>query len=101
MMPCLHRAAPTTTRAARRTTLGCRMFRCRACRWTSNECTSTPFNHPRVPTDVVVLVVPGRLQYMLSLRNVAEMFLTRGFTYRASDPEGNRVETMLRRSRLT
>jgi len=28
-----------------------------------------------------VLVVPGRLQYKLSLRNVAEMFLTRGSTF--------------------
>ncbi len=28
-----------------------------------------------------MLVVPGRLQDKLSLRNVAEMFLTRGFTF--------------------
>ncbi len=34
-----------------------------------------------VPTDVAVLVVLWRLQYKLSLRNVAEMFLTRGFTF--------------------
>ena len=33
------------------------------------------------PTDVAVLVVPGRLQYKLSLRNVAEMVRTRGFTF--------------------
>jgi len=44
-MPCPHCAAPTTTQMARRTTLGYRMFRCRACRRTCNERTNTPFNH--------------------------------------------------------
>jgi len=34
-----------------------------------------------VPTDVAVLVVLWRLQDKLSLHNVAEMFLTRGFTF--------------------
>jgi len=38
-------------------------------------------NHLQVPTDIAVLVVPGRFHYKLSLRNVAEMFLTRGFTF--------------------
>ncbi len=80
-MPCPHCAAPTTTQMARRTTLGYRMFRCRACRRTCNERTGTPFNHLQVPTDVAVLVVLWRLQYKLSLRNVAEMFLTRGFSF--------------------
>ncbi len=57
------------------------MFRCRACRQSYNERTNTPFNHLQVPTDVAVLVVLWRLQYKLSPRNVAEMFLTRGFTF--------------------
>jgi len=35
----------------------------------------------QVPTDIAVLVVLWRLQDKLSLRNVAEMFLTRGFTF--------------------
>jgi transposase-like protein len=34
-----------------------------------------------VPTDVAVLAVLWRLRYKLSLRDVAEMFLTRGFTF--------------------
>ncbi len=80
-MPCPSCAAPTTTEMRCRATLGCRMFHCRACRRTCNERTSTPFNHLQVPTDIAVLVVPGRLQYTLSLRNVAEMFLTRGFSF--------------------
>ena len=57
------------------------MFYCRACRRTCNERTGTPFNHLQVPTDIAVLVVLWRLQDKLSLRNVAEMFLTRGFSF--------------------
>jgi len=36
-MPCPYCAAPTTTEMCRRTTLGDRMFHCRACRRTCNE----------------------------------------------------------------
>ena len=80
-MPCPYCAAPTTTEMVRRTTLGYRMVHCRACRRTCNERTGTPVTHLQVHTDSAVLVVPGRLQDKLSLRNVAGMFLTRGFTF--------------------
>jgi len=80
-VPCPYCAAPATTEKRRRTTLGYRMVHCRACRRTCNECTGTPFTHLQVPTDIAVLVVLWRLQDKLSLRNVAEMFLTRGFTF--------------------
>ena len=80
-MPCPYCAAAVTSELRRRTTLGYRMFRYRTCRRTCNERTGTPFNHLQVPTDIAVLVVLWRLQYKLSLRNVAEMFLTRGFTF--------------------
>jgi len=40
-MSCPYCAAPTTTQMGRRTTLGYRMFRCRACRRTCNERTGT------------------------------------------------------------
>jgi putative transposase len=43
--------------------------------------TSTPFNYLEVPTDIVLLVVFWRLRYKLSLRDVAEMFLERGFQF--------------------
>ncbi len=49
-----------------------------------------------VPTDVAVLAVLWRLQYKLSLRNVAEMFLTRGFTFTS---EGTLGETMPSKTR--
>ena len=44
-----------------------------------NDRTGTPFNHLGAPTDIVLLVVFWRLRYKLSLRDVAEMFLARGF----------------------
>jgi len=80
-MSCPHCAATRTTALRRRTTLGYRMVRCRACRRTCNEHTNTPFTHLQVPTDVAVLVVLWCLQDKLSLCNVAEMVLTRGFTF--------------------
>jgi transposase-like protein len=57
------------------------MCRCRACGRTCNERTDTPFHHLQVPTDVVLLVVRWRLRDKLSLRDLAEMFLTRGFPF--------------------
>ncbi len=46
-----------------------------------NERTGTPFNHLQYPTDLVLLVVLWRLRYKLSLRDLAEMFLERGFVF--------------------
>ncbi len=69
------------TRALDRTTaLGYRVYRYRPCRRTFNERTGTPFNHLQAPTDIALLIVLWRLRYKLSLRDLAEMFLTRGFT---------------------
>ncbi len=80
-MPCPHCAASATTEQPRRTALGYRTFRCRACRRTFNERTGTPFNHLQYPTDLVLLVVLWRLRYKLSLRDLAEMFLPRGVVF--------------------
>ncbi len=84
-MPCPHCSATATAEQPRRTALGSRTFRCRACRRIFNERTGTPFNHLQYPTDVVLLVVLWRLRYKLSLRDLAEMFLPRGvvFTHEA------------------
>jgi transposase-like protein len=46
-----------------------------------NERTGTPFNFLEYPTDIVLLVVLWRLRYKLSLRDLAEMFLERGFAF--------------------
>ena len=41
----------------------------------------TPFNDLSVPAAIVFLVVLWRLRYKLSLRDLAEMFLERGFVF--------------------
>jgi transposase-like protein len=63
------------------TKLGYRSYRCSACRRIFNERTGSPFNHLQYPTDLVLLVVLWRLRYKLSLRDLAEMFLARGFAF--------------------
>jgi transposase-like protein len=61
--------------------LGYQRFRCKGCHREFNERTGTPFNRLQYPSDVVCLVVLWRLRYKLSLRDLAEMFLERGFTF--------------------
>jgi putative transposase len=80
-VPCPHCAATTTTEQPRRTALGYRTFRCTQCGRIANERTGTPDNHLQYPTDLVLLVVLWRLRYKLSLRDLAEMFLDRGFVF--------------------
>ncbi len=68
-----------------RTTIWSRWRRWRipggGCRRLCNERTGTPYNHLQYPTDLVLLVVLWRLRYKLSLRDLAEMFLARGFVF--------------------
>jgi len=80
-MTCPYCQEDAAQQLERATALGYRLFRCRRCRRTFNERTGTPFNHLQVPTDIVLLVVLWRLRYKLSLRDLAELFLTRGFTF--------------------
>ncbi len=80
-MLCPHCAVTTTAEQPKRTALGYRTFRCPRCRRSFNERTGTPFNHLQVPTDIVLLVVLWCLRYKLSLRDLAEMFLERGFCF--------------------
>jgi transposase-like protein len=80
-MNCPYCVASTTRKRAKKTELGYATFFCSTCRRTFNERTNTPFNYLEVPTDIVLLVVLWRLRYKLSLRDLAEMFLERGFTF--------------------
>ncbi len=80
-MRCPHCAAPATVEQPRRTALGYRTSRCPACGRMCNERTGTRYNHVPYPTDLVLLVVLWRLRYKLSLRDLAEMFLARGFVF--------------------
>jgi transposase-like protein len=80
-MNCPHCAATATKKRAKKTKLGYTTFFCPQCRSLFNERTGTPFNSLEFPTDIVLLVVLWRLRYKLSLRDVAEMFLERGFVF--------------------
>jgi transposase-like protein len=80
-MPCPHCQSTNTRERAARTQLGYRTFACRACRRMFNERTGTPVNQLTFPTDIVLQVVLWRLRYKLSLRDLAEMFLERGFVF--------------------
>jgi len=80
-MTCPHCATITTKKRAKKTKLGYATFFCPHCQCSFNERTGTPFNYLEFPTDVVLLAVVWRLRYKLSLRDVAEMFLSRGFTF--------------------
>ena len=64
-----------------RTSLGYERYRCKECRKRFNQRTGTPFNHLEYPTDMVMLVVLWRIRYKLSLRDLAEMFIERGFFF--------------------
>ena len=57
------------------------MFRCKRCRRTFNERTSTPFNFIEVPTDILFQVLLCRVRYKLSYRDISELFLLRGFQF--------------------
>ena len=80
-MNCPHCHSTQTTQLQRTTDLGYAVFRCQSCGRTFNERTGTPFNFVEVPTDIVFQVLFHRVRYKLSYRDVAEMFLLRGFEF--------------------
>ena len=80
-MGCPHCSSVNTSQLAEKTSLGYYIFRCSQCKRKFNEWTGTPFNFLEFPTDIVLLVVLWRLRYKLSLRDLAEMFLERGFEF--------------------
>src|SRR5688572_13356391 len=80
-MICPHCQSPELRKLNQTTDLGYCEFRCGGCRRKSNERTGTPFNYLELPTDIVFEIVLCRLRYKLSLRNLAEMYLLRGFEF--------------------
>lgn len=80
-MTCPYCASTATKQLASKTSLGYPTFRCRDCSHRFNERTGIPYNHLQFPTDIVMLVVLWRLRYKLSLRDLSEMFLVRGFEF--------------------
>lgn len=80
-MTCPNCASTATSERTARTQLGYRTFRCLRCRRIFHERSGTPFNYLTFPSDIVLQVVLWRLRSKLSLRDLAEMFLERGFVF--------------------
>src|SRR6202012_3817163 len=64
-----------------RTAQGYRRFAGGTCGKQFNERSAGLLNRAQYPSDVIALVVLWRLRYKLSLRDLAEMFLIRGFVF--------------------
>jgi transposase-like protein len=62
------------------TAQGYRRFRCRACGKQFNERSDGVLNRASLPSDIIAFVVFCRLRYRLTLRDLSEILLLRGFT---------------------
>ena len=80
-MTCPHCRSRQTRKFALATELGYARFPCRSCQRTFNERTGTPFHFLEMPTDIVFQVVLFRLRFKLSLRDLVQMFLIRGYAF--------------------
>src|SRR5215216_959509 len=81
IMSCPQCASSATSERAKKTELGYHTFHCSTGKPSFNQRTGTPFNCLEYPTDIVRLVVLWRLRYKRSLRDLAQMFLERGFAF--------------------
>jgi transposase-like protein len=80
-MNCPSCGSNKTSESSHKTSLGYRTYSCSECPRRFNERSDTPFNNRPFPTDVGLLVVPWRLRYTLSLRDLAAMVWIRGFAF--------------------
>jgi putative transposase len=80
-MNCPHCASAATKEQSKKISLGYRTCCYTQCKRTFNERTGTPFNFLECPAELVLLVVLWLLRYKLRLRDLAEMFLERGFEF--------------------
>jgi putative transposase len=78
-MTCPHGRSRPTRKLRVATDLGYSRFQCQSCRRTCNERTGTPFHFLEMPTDIVFQVVLFRLLFKLSLRDLVQLFLIRGY----------------------
>jgi putative transposase len=78
-MDCPRCPFPNPVMLAKPTSLGYLRFWCERCKRTLNERAATPSNFLEVPNDIMFEVVLWRARHKLSVRDLAEMFLQRGF----------------------
>jgi transposase-like protein len=78
---CPHCAATNISPRKRLTASGYKTFYCKACKRGFNERTGTEFNDWHFPTDIIFQVLICGIRYKISLGEVAELFLQRGFEF--------------------
>jgi len=79
-MECVGCSSWAVTERPDRTAQGYRRFRCRDCDKQFNERSDGGLNLASLPSDIIAFVVFCRLRYRLTLRDLSEIMLLRGFT---------------------
>ena len=79
-MDCVGCGSAAVTEPPDRTAQGYRRFRCRNCGTQFNERSDGVLNRASLPSDIIAFVVFCRLRYRLTLRDLSEIMLLRGFT---------------------
>ncbi len=80
-MNCPHCQSNETRRLKSKTSLGYSQFCCRMCNKQYNERTGTQLNYIEYPTEVVALVVYHYYRFKVSLDDVVELMILRGFSF--------------------
>jgi len=79
-MDCVGCSSGAVTERPVLTAHGYRRFRCRDCDKQFNERSDGVLNRASLPSDIIAFVVFCRLRYRLTLRDLSEIMLLRGFT---------------------
>ena len=79
-MDCVCCGSAAVTERPDLTAQGYRRFRCRDCGKQFNERSDGILNRASLPSDIIAFVVFCRLRYRLTLRDLSEIMLLRGFT---------------------
>ena len=80
VMDCVGCGSAAVTERPDLTAQGYRRFRCRDCGKQFNERSDGVLNRASLPSDIIAFVVFCRLRYRLTLRDLSEILLLRGFT---------------------
>jgi putative transposase len=79
-MDCVGCGSAAVTERPDLTAQGYRRFRCGDCGKQFNERSDGVLNRASLPSDIIAFVVFCRLRYRLTLRDLSEILLLRGFT---------------------
>src|SRR5258708_33939268 len=79
-MDCIGCGSAAVTERPELTTQGYRRFWCRDCGKQFNERSDGVLNRTSLPSDIIAFVVFRLLRYRLTLRDLSEIMLLRGFT---------------------